>query len=391
MRSTTSSRVLAATTVTLARADHHQPQPHAVVRLPLQQRQRNTGSVTPSQGISREWFADVAIGTPPQTFSVALDTGSSVLWVTARGCNSSGVVGEMCTRCPLFNSADSSTYIVNGSDFLAGYGGGSASGTWGQDDVTLGGLTVSGMLFGEVTQTNVYLLGRDREFCGIVGLSCSIESYSFFEMLTEQHPSMESRFAFSLPKNTLPAQPDAMGELMLGGVDPTAFQGQLVTVPVSCPSCPYWGVAEMTFEIDGTKVSSFAFIDSGAMGAGAFPTAISSSIAARTDTRYNFTAARGGDYSGTVTARCEDFVSKGSTLTVSVAEGSDGSFDLSPTDYGIEAVVFGLLPPGESGEGQCVGPLGDTSAQLGNKFLAAVYTVHDLKQKTLSFAYAKHD
>lgn len=72
------------------------------------------------------YFGDVNIGTPPQTFLIQVDTGSSDLWVPSTACSSSA-----CSGHSLYDSSASSTYVHNGSPFTINYGGGSVSGIQG--------------------------------------------------------------------------------------------------------------------------------------------------------------------------------------------------------------------------------------------------------------------
>lgn len=50
--------------------------------------------------------ANIGIGTPPQTLSLQIDTGSSLFWVRSPKCRS-----ESCTGKPVFDNTQSATYI----------------------------------------------------------------------------------------------------------------------------------------------------------------------------------------------------------------------------------------------------------------------------------------
>merc|ERR1719265_2227448 len=56
-----------------------------------------------------QYFGDVQVGTPPQTFRVIFDTGSGALLVPSASCDSTA-----CKKHPRFVANDSSTYIPIG-------------------------------------------------------------------------------------------------------------------------------------------------------------------------------------------------------------------------------------------------------------------------------------
>ncbi len=96
------------------------------------------------------YIGTISIGTPPQTFLMDFDTGSSDLWAPSILC------GSLCGKffyhnqfyrmCILYfsgnysryNANKSSTYRVNGANFFISYGDGSyAGGHFDNDTVTV--------------------------------------------------------------------------------------------------------------------------------------------------------------------------------------------------------------------------------------------------------------
>ncbi len=98
--------------------------------------------------LDAQYYGEVGIGTPAQTFGVVFDTGSSNLWVPSKECR----LSPACYLHKTFDSAKSSSYVANGTHFNITYGSGAVVGYIGNDTVTLAGAQAKKALFGQVTR-----------------------------------------------------------------------------------------------------------------------------------------------------------------------------------------------------------------------------------------------
>jgi hypothetical protein len=149
-----------------------------------------------------EYVGNITIGTPPQTFQVIMDTGSSNLWIPDKKCGTNGTCGTFCygndllcqalcltsccqsnettspQRCGgkhFFDSSASSTYKANGQYFSVQYGTGSCEGFLGVDTVGLGDAGTSQLViptttFGQATALDDFF-EQDSDIDGILGLA----------------------------------------------------------------------------------------------------------------------------------------------------------------------------------------------------------------------------
>eukprot|EP00934_Nitzschia_sp_Nitz4_P002680 Nitzschia sp. Nitz4//scaffold234_size30613//7176//8631//NITZ4_007959-RA/size30613-augustus-gene-0.25-mRNA-1//1//CDS//3329543404//2670//frame0 len=185
-----------------------------------------------------QYFGTVSIGTPPQSFQVIFDTGSSNLWVPKVGCTHCGL--PIIGRKSKYDHSKSSSYTSDGADFEITYGSGSVSGFFSQDDVTLAeDLVIDSQRFAEIQDAGglgvAYSLGK---FDGILGLgftSISIDgTTTCFENLIRQNKVDQPVFSFYLGDN-------GPGELTFGGYDTTKFEGELEYVKLD--KATYWQIA----------------------------------------------------------------------------------------------------------------------------------------------------
>ena len=238
-----------------------------------------------------QFYGEISIGTPPQSFSVIFDTGSSNLWVPSN-------CGLSCTFKHKYVNSKSSTYQADGSVFKIQYGSGPVSGVVSIDDVSVGNLVVKNVSFAEVDTVSGlglgYVLGK---FDGILGLAFQSISVNglvpVFTSMVEDGLVASPLFAFTLRDN-------ADGELSFGSYDSSK---NMSWVPLS--SKTYWEIQVSAFQYNGQSVSTTlsAIVDSG-----------TSLIAGPSADIANFaklvgaTAVTNGEYSIDCNATLSDFV-----------------------------------------------------------------------------------
>ncbi|KAI9508925.1 aspartic peptidase A1 [Russula earlei] len=183
--------------------------------------------------LNAQYYTEISLGTPPQTFKVILDTGSSNLWVPSTQCTSIA-----CFLHTKFDSNASSTHKKNGSAFEIKYGSGSMEGFISRDYLRIGDLTVKDQLFAEAVKEPglAFAFGK---FDGILGLAYDTISVNripppFYEMINQ---GLVDKPVFSF---RIGSSEDDGGEVVFGGIDHSAYTGHITYVPVRRRA--YWEI-----------------------------------------------------------------------------------------------------------------------------------------------------
>ncbi|KAL4952769.1 aspartic peptidase domain-containing protein [Aspergillus filifer] len=318
--------------------------------------------------MNAQYFSEIQLGTPPQTFKVVLDTGSSNLWVPSSECGSIA-----CYLHQKFDSSSSSTYKKNGTEFAIKYGSGSLSGFVSKDNLEIGDLKVKGQDFAEATSEPglAFAFGR---FDGILGLGFDTISVNkivppFYNMI-DQGLLDEPVFAFYLG--------DANSEgdssvATFGGIDKDHYEGELIKIPLRRKA--YWEVdldaialGDDVADLENTGV----ILDTGTSLI-ALPSNLAEMINAQIGAQKGFT----GQYS----IECDKRDSL-PDLTFTLA---GHNFTIGPYDYTLDvqgsciSAFMGMDFP------EPVGPL----AIFGDAFLRRWYSVYDLGNGAVGLAKAK--
>jgi hypothetical protein len=193
------------------------------------------GAVPITDFSDAQYYGEVTIGTPPQTFKVVLDTGSSNLWVPSVKC---GAFDIPCKLHAKYDATKSSTYKSNGTTFSIQYGSGSLSGFLSADTITLGGIVVPEQTFAEATNEPglAFIAGK---FDGILGMGwprISVDGVKpVFTNMVEQNLVSQPLFSVYLSKDASAA---VGGEFLLGGIDTKYYTGDINYVPLANET--YW-------------------------------------------------------------------------------------------------------------------------------------------------------
>jgi len=199
-----------------------------------QEEEVNSGHGVPlSNFMNAQYFTEISLGTPPQSFKVILDTGSSNLWVPSVKCTSIA-----CFLHTKYDSASSTTYKANGSEFEIRYGSGSMQGFVSNDVLNIGDITIRNQEFAEAVKEPglAFAFGK---FDGILGLGYDTISVNhivppFYNMI-DQDLLDNPVFSFRIGSSE-----EDGGEAVFGGINPEAYKGKINYVPIRQKA--YWEV-----------------------------------------------------------------------------------------------------------------------------------------------------
>ncbi|ORE09410.1 endopeptidase [Rhizopus microsporus var. microsporus] len=177
-----------------------------------------------SNYLNAQYYGEIAIGTPPQTFTVVFDTGSSNLWVPSTHCTSIA-----CFLHKRYDSSQSNSYVKNGTEFAIQYGTGSLEGFISQDTLSVGGIQVEDQGFAESVKEPGFTFAFAK-FDGILGLGYDTISVKHtvppFYHMVDRDLVDEPLFSFWL-NDANKGDEDNGGELIFGGVNKDHYEGDI--------------------------------------------------------------------------------------------------------------------------------------------------------------------
>ncbi|XP_043308300.1 pregnancy-associated glycoprotein 2-like [Cervus canadensis] len=177
--------------------------------------------------LNMAYSINITIGTPPQEFSVIIDTSSSDLWVSFIHCQA-----PSCSKHLRYNPKTSSSFQSDeGKPIKLSYGSGSITGVLATDTVRIGRLIAKSQTF-VLSMNQLSGALEHAPFDGIMGLaypSLAIQGTTpIFDTLNKNGIISEPVFAFFIS-----SWPQKSSLLMLGGVEHAYHKGALKWVPVT--------------------------------------------------------------------------------------------------------------------------------------------------------------
>ncbi|KAL6299535.1 aspartic peptidase domain-containing protein [Sparassis latifolia] len=340
-----------------------------------------------NQGADADFYGSIAVGTPPVSFNVILDTGSADLWLA--GDTTNGSASNVPSGIPLFDPSASSTFQSLGKAFEIQYQSGTALGVLGQDTVQMAGFQVSAQEFAVVTEVSQGML--NAPVSGLMGLAwqqiASSGATPFWEALQQTSGALsEPLMAFQLTRfdnNTRVVPQSGLepgGTFTLGGVDSSLYTGDIDYQDIPSGETGYWMQQLTGLTSQGKNVtlpsgsSSFAAIDTGTTLVGG-PASVIAAIYAEIPG----SAPGTGNLQNFYTYPCSTSVNVTLTFGASAI-----AWPISPADFAFE----------QASGGTCVGAFFAVDVQgssapawiVGDTFLKNVYAVFRASPASVGFA-----
>ncbi|KAL8414783.1 hypothetical protein RB594_005840 [Gaeumannomyces avenae] len=338
------------------------------------------------------YFANLTIGTPPQSLRLHVDTGSSDLWVNSASsvlCLSSS---KPCNFAGTYTANSSSSYEYISSIFNISYVDGSgAQGDYVSDVVTVGSTRVDRLQFGiGYTSTSTQgILGIGYELNEVQVGRAGLKPYrNLPTRLVEQ--GVISSPAYSLWLNDLQA---TTGNILFGGVDTEKFQPPLYTVPmqqnggifaeflITLTSVQYKS-GEAT-QAMGENMALAVLLDSGS-SLTYLPDAVVQRI-------YQAVGAQFDSNEGATYVPCS--LADDRTRMLNFTFSSPVTISVPMSELVLELVTSsGRRPSFRNGGAAClfgIASAGQGTNVLGDTFLRSAYVVYDLENHAVSLAQSK--
>ena len=192
-----------------------------------------------------QYYGNLDIGTPAQSFDVVFDTGSANLWVPSITCRAAG-----CLKHSRFNGNASSTFEPGGpsSGLYIRFGTGEVSGRVSRDTVACQGLVVRRQAFLEVAEERAFPF-ENYPFSGVVGMAppalAAEGTRPIFDSMMHDRLLAHNLFAFHLAPLGAPIG----SSLVFGGVDSSRLAGPIHWVRRT--DSVYWEVEMDDVYVDG--------------------------------------------------------------------------------------------------------------------------------------------
>jgi hypothetical protein len=358
----------------------------------LRRRQSGTVRADLSNEISL-YLINVTVGTPPQSFSLQVDTGSSDVWFAA---NSADVCqrdnGANC-EWGTYDASASSTFqeLDNMGAFQIQYVDGTEiEGVYLSDDMSIGDTKITNLTMAAATKLNAIGIG-------IMGIGFASDE-SIASEGSRTYPSiidvMQSEGIIKSKSYSLwldDVESDT-GSILFGGVDTDKFKGDLVSLPIQLDS-QSGAITSFTVAFTGLKVTGSgnnvdlspsspvaAILDSGTtdtllpddianaifngIGAATVPDLGNVAPCERANDNITFSFTFGGDGGPTINVPISEFV-----IPILTTDGETPKFK-----DGTEACQVAIEAAGQN------------PVLFGDSFLRSAYVVYDLDKRQIALA-----
>ena len=340
------------------------------------------------------YFADMAIGTPPQPLRLHLDTGSSDLWVNSAGSRLCESATKPCNFAGTYAANSSSTYEYVNSVFNISYVDGSgASGDYVSDVLSLGSTSVDRMQFGVgYTSTSAQgILGLGYELNEVQVNRAGLKPYRNLPTKLVEQGAISSP-TYSLWLNDVAA---TTGNILFGGVDTEKFQPPLYTLPiqqnggtfaeflVTLTSVHYTGGAGQSAQAMGDNMALAVLLDSGSS-----LTYLPDDMVQRI---YQAVGAQFDSNEGAAYVPCS--LADDRTRMLNFSFSSPATISVPMSEMVLQLVTAsGRRPTFRSGGSACLFGLagsGRGTNVLGDTFLRSAYVVYDLGNNEISLGQSR--